>query len=130
MSGEKGNGIMKYFLVVFAVAYFFIGFSFVVYTEKTRDKALWLFETMPSQLLGLIAFGIGALFWVSAPAVKFPFVIKILAVTACAKGLVVGALPGSLLIKIYDRLFALPQEIYMLCGLAAVIISLLIFLVL
>ncbi|MGD8541016.1 MAG: hypothetical protein PVI27_00070 [Desulfobacteraceae bacterium] len=115
---------MKWVLMAISLLWIASGVCLILYTAACRKVLANLLENMSPQILGALAFGVGALLLLSAGASQNFWFVVLLAVLAAAKGLLFFLNPRGLFAKIRQwYLHQADDQTYRMAGIILLVLG-------
>ena len=113
---------MKWFLFAISLIWIAVGCFAILYTDETRNTVRSLTKKMDRKMLSILACIAGILFLFSAPASRFPWIIRLFGLIGIAKGVFIFVNPKGFHDTFFDwYLDSLSNQTHRFYGIVAII---------
>ena len=115
---------MKWFLYAFSLITIAAGCCSILYTDETKNFGRNIVKKIDLRILSVLMFIAGILFLLSAPACRFPWVIRFFGLWSFAEGALAFSNPNNIYVKLVDwYLDSISNQTHRLLGIITIILG-------
>jgi uncharacterized protein YjeT (DUF2065 family) len=114
---------MKVIVYLLGIGYIAIGSCLILYTRSTLDALKGLFQKYPLKYVAILYAICGLLFLISASAITYPWIFRIIGVIAIIEAILAYTNPQAIFTRILDWYFGLSDQAQRLVGIISIILG-------